>query len=46
MDEQFQTLATGIVVGQDHKERLDRVLGRRNPETREMMGNRPHGFFI
>lgn len=37
MEEQFQTLATGIVVAEDHKERLDRVLGRRNPETRERM---------
>jgi len=37
MDGQFQTLATGIVVGEDHKERLDRVLGRCNPERRERM---------
>jgi len=35
MDEQFQILATGIVVGEDHKERLDRVLGRRDPKRRE-----------
>jgi len=37
VEEQFQTLATGIVVAEDHKERLDRVLGRREPETRERM---------
>jgi len=30
MDEQFGTLTTGIVVGEDHKERLDRAW--REPE--------------
>ncbi len=37
MDEQFQTLATGIVVGEDHKERLDREMENRNPERRERL---------
>jgi len=35
MDEQFQILATGIVVAEDHKERLDRVLGNRDPKRME-----------
>ncbi len=37
MDEQFQTLRTGIVVGEDPKERLDRVVGRRDPERMERL---------
>jgi hypothetical protein len=35
MDEHFKTLTTGIVVGEDHKERLDRVMGNRDPERME-----------
>lgn len=37
MDEQFQTLTTEIVVGEDRNERLDRVSKRRDPETKERM---------
>jgi hypothetical protein len=37
MDEHFETLRTGIVVGEDPKERLDRVMGNRNPERRERL---------